>query len=178
MMEDDCMKKIIHSIKPFLLSLFYKNLKVKFLQRRWESGLQIRLSSNGKLCIGKKCNFRKNLQLRVCDEGTLVIGENVFCNTNVSITSRNKIIIGNNVKIANNVVIVDHDHDYKNNLVGYKNGTVQIGNNVWIGANCVIMRDTIIEDNCVIGAGTVLKGTYEENSVIIARPEQAIKRFK
>ncbi len=169
---------MINSIKPFILRFIYRNLDVKLPQRRWESCLKIKISKKGKLLIGSYCNFRKNVQLRVCDEGRLIIGKNVFLNTNVSITSRNNIRIGNNVKIANNVVIVDHDHDYKNDLVGYKNGNVYIGNNVWIGANCVIMRDTIIGDNSVVGAGTILKGSYEANSLIVQKKESVIKNYK
>ena len=40
----------------------------------------------------------------------------------------------------------------------YKTAPVEIGNNVWIGANCVILRGTKIGDNCVVAAGSVIKG--------------------
>ena len=58
----------------------------------------------------------------------------------------------------------------------YKSSPVKIGNNVWIGANAVILRGTVIGDNCVIGAGTVVKGTFESGSVIIEHREYDIKR--
>jgi acetyltransferase-like isoleucine patch superfamily enzyme len=40
---------------------------------------------------------------------------------------------------------------------------VIIGDNVWVGANCVILRGTVIGDNCVIAAGSVVKGNVESN---------------
>ena len=35
---------------------------------------------------------------------------------------------------------------------GHIGGKIIIGNNVWIGANTVILKDVIINDNSVIGA--------------------------
>ena len=51
----------------------------------------------------------------------------------------------------------------------FKTSPVIIGNNVWIGANTVILRGTEIGDNCVIGAGCVIKGKYGANSVIVQK---------
>ena len=100
------------------------------------------------------------------DGGVLSIGHGCFFNTGVSITCLEKVEIGENCAIANNVVIVDHDHDFRKGS-GYKSSPVIIGNNVWIGANCVILRGSIIEDNCVVAAGTVVRsGHYKEKSVI------------
>jgi len=44
-----------------------------------------------------------------------------------------------------------------------------IGDNVWIGAGCIILRGTVIGDNCVIGAGSVIKGKIESNTLITQR---------
>lgn len=37
---------------------------------------------------------------------------------------------------------------------------IKIGNNVWISANAIILKGTIIGDNCVVGAGSVVKGKF------------------
>ena len=44
-----------------------------------------------------------------------------------------------------------------------------IGDNSWIGCNVVILRGTSIGKNCIVGAGSVLKGTYPDNSVIVQK---------
>ena len=44
---------------------------------------------------------------------------------------------------------------------------VYIGNNVFVGAGCVILPGTRIGDNCIIGAGTVCSGDIPENSVVV-----------
>ena len=46
----------------------------------------------------------------------------------------------------------------------------RIGKNVWIGANVTILKDSVIGDNCVVGAGSVVKGKYRENTVIAGNP--------
>lgn len=52
---------------------------------------------------------------------------------------------------------------------------VKIGNNVWIGANTIILRGTEIGDNYVIGAGCVVKGKYNKGSVIIQKRKEEIR---
>ena len=49
-----------------------------------------------------------------------------------------------------------------------------IGNRVWIGANTVILRGTVIGDDCVIGAGSVVKGNVPANSVLVQKRDDEI----
>ena len=114
------------------------------------------------------------------------IGKGCFFNQNVMIVSKDEIEIGNNVIIGPNVVIVDHDHNYK--VSDRKNtftaAPVHIGDNVWIGANVIIMKGTSIGEGTVIGAGMVLKGEYPSNTVIyekadiVMRPIEGKKKYE
>lgn len=74
------------------------------------------------------------------------------------------------------VMVFDHDHDYTYALSEdrYKEQSVIIGDNVWIGANTVILRGTTIGANSVVGAGCVLKGTYPSDSLIIQKKDDKI----
>ena len=114
---------------------------------------------------------RDNLRIRVCNDGVLSFGNNVFINNDCSITCRNRITIGNDCIIGENVKIYDHNHNYKTLEIpiskqGFSDGFVEIGNNVWIGSNVVILKDVIIGDNCVIGAGCVVYKNIPENSIM------------
>lgn len=53
---------------------------------------------------------------------------------------------------------------------------IRIGNDVWIGANSVIMDD--IEDGCVIGAGSVVNSRIERHSVCAGNPARVIRKRK
>lgn len=75
------------------------------------------------------------------------------------------------MQISPNVLIYDHDHNFKvkdglKNLV-YTSSPVIIGNNVWIGANSVILRGTEVGDNSVIAAGSVVKGKIPKGTLVI-----------
>ena len=51
---------------------------------------------------------------------------------------------------------------------------VMIGNNVFIGANTTILPGSVIEDNCIVGAGTVVRGRLESGYVYYGNPCQKI----
>ncbi len=122
--------------------------------------------------------FRKGTRVSVRDNAKLTIGKNTTFNTGCIITCRDSITIGEKVAFAQNVLILDHDHDYKHDMSKYTTDSVEIGNNCWIGANVIILKGTKIGDNCVIGAGTVIKGTVEANTVVYNKQNLVYKQYK
>ena len=139
---------------------------------------EITLEYGGELRIGKRFKMRDGAKIRVRKGGKCIIGNNTSVNSFNMIACHESIIIGDNCQLSPNVQIYDHDHDYK--YVGgitamkYKTSPVKIGNNVWIGANTIILRGTEIGDNCVVGGGCVLNGCYEDNSVIVQKRETTV----
>ena len=140
---------------------------------RWESNVRLK-PEDGEIHIGKNSHFRSGVRLHT-PGGVIRIGEYAFMSYNVSITSMNRVTIGNRVKIANNVVIVDHDHDYKNNNIGYKTGSVVIEDDVWIGANATILQGVTIGDGAVVAAGAVVHRDVPANTVVGGVPAKVIK---
>ena len=120
--------------------------------------LDISVGKKGKLTIKKYLISNGPLYLRASDNAVLSIGSNAFFNHNCSVTAKKSIQIGDNVIIANNVVIVDHDHNFDNSGLqhGYKIAPVTIGDGVWIGANSVILKGVNVGNNSVIAAGSVV----------------------
>ena len=129
---------------------------------------------NGKAVFGKEQITRGMAIFRV-EGGELTVGDKCFFNQNVSITCKKKVVIGDRCQIANNVVIVDHDHAGSENWGSYVETPVTIGNDVWIGANVVIMRGTTIGDKAVIGAGSIVKGDVPAGKVFYQKRETMIK---
>lgn len=128
----------------------------------------------GSVLFGKEQITRGNAVFRV-EGGELTIGDKCFFNQNVSITCRKKIVIGDRCQIANNVVIVDHDHADSDHWDAYVDTPVIIGNDVWIGAGAVILRGTVIGDKAVIGAGSIVKGEIPAGAVFYQKRENVIK---
>lgn len=140
--------------------------------------MQVVISDQSSIFIGENNHFRSHLQLRAVHGGKITIGNNTFINTNVAITSLESITIGDRVKIANNVVIVDHDHDYQNDMNEYRCQAVVIGNDVWIGANAVILKGVHIGDHAVIAAGSVVNHDVPENTVAGGIPASELKHIQ
>lgn len=91
------------------------------------------------------------------------------------------ISIGNKVTITSGVVFLTHDgatwliDDNKGRRFFYS--PVKVGNNVFIGVNSIIMPGVIIEDNCIIAAGSVVTKSIPAGSVVGGNPARIIGKF-
>ncbi|MGE7860177.1 acyltransferase [Bacillus mobilis] len=155
----------------FYKTIYFRNINSSIFSLQANSRIEV-FNKKAKINIGKFVFIRKNASFRIDFNGVLNIEEKVFINDNCNINCVNKVSIGKNTKIAPNVCINDHDHNYKNpeeyHLVV---GEVIIGKNVWIGSNVVILRDTVIGDNVVVAAGSVVKGTVPSNTLFVNKRE-------
>lgn len=53
-------------------------------------------------------------------------------------------------------------------------GRIIVGDNVFIGVNSVILPGTVIGDNCIVAAGSIVKGVYESSSVLGGNPAKRL----
>ncbi|WP_309088647.1 acyltransferase [Domibacillus sp.] len=161
----------------FYKCIYFKNIHSSLFALQANSKIEI-FNKNSRIIMGKFVFMRKNVSVRIDFDGQLFLGEKVFINDNCNINCVNKISIGKHTKIAPNVCINDHDHNYKNvsnqHLV---KGEVIIGENVWIGSNVVILRNTHIGNNAVIGAGSVVKGNVPANTLFLNKKEEKLLPF-
>ena len=136
--------------------------------------LFVEIYKGGHITLGSYNQCRGSLHL-VSDGGSIVIGDHCFFNTGCCITSTESVTIGNSCKFGNNLVIVDHDHNFDNidgsnkELPEFISKPVSIGNNTWVGANVVILKGTSIGNNCIIGAGSVVSGDVPDGTRFIQK---------
>ncbi len=98
-------------------------------------------------------------------------------NTDTSVICRGNTTIGSNTLIGQNVLILDHDHDYSQDMNRLVASDTVIGSNCWIGANAIILRGSQIGDNVVIGAGTIIKGTVPDSTVVYNKQNLVYKPY-
>lgn len=88
--------------------------------------------------------------------------------------------IGDNVNITGNCTILAHDYSSQVGAVLrgkeiYGNvRPVKISNNVFVGFGSIILAGTIIEENVIIGAGSIVSGRVEKDSVYVGNPAKRI----
>lgn len=171
---------ILYSIIRFSILKVFQRERFSFKGiQRFSPYTQLFFLNKGEIHLGKKVRMHSFSKLRAINNGILIIGDNTSINYNCMFVCLKSIKIGKGVEFGPNVLIYDHDHDFRDmeglKAQKYKYGEVSIGDNTWVGANTIILRDTHIGRNCVVAAGCVIKGIYPENSIIIQKRDTIIK---
>jgi len=142
---------------------------------RFGSGLQLRstarsnpLGANHPVIL---CTWRANALLQ--------IGEN-FAMTGGSIIAAEKIIIGNNVNVGANTIIMDTDFHpleaeaRRLDSEPAKTAPVFIEDDVFIGTNCLILKGVTLGQGSVIGAGSVVTKDVPPYTIVAGNPVRFI----
>lgn len=87
--------------------------------------------------------------------------------------------IGNNVRINSGFELQTHDYATivflnKYNEFVNSSGKIVIGNNVYFGHNCTVLKGVSIGDNCIIGYGSMVIKNIPANSVAAGSPAKVI----
>jgi acetyltransferase-like isoleucine patch superfamily enzyme len=139
---------------------------------------QFLIRGNGKIFFSEGVSTKRNCDFRVNNNAKIVIGKNSFFNNNCILVSHLNISVGDECAFGPNCAIFDHDHDFRVSggiAAGkYRLKSIEIGNNVWVGSNVVILKGTKIGDNSVIAAGCIVSGEYPANSIIVQKRETTI----
>ncbi len=111
----------------------------------------------------------------------IVIGSNCRIGYQNIIASAMSIRIGDNVRLASNVNIFDNpshpiEPSRRNQAFRLDEAApVTIGNNVWIGMNCFVMRGVTIGDNSVIAAGSIVTRSIPANCLAAGAPAKVVR---
>lgn len=131
------------------------------------------------ISVGDEFSIREGVTFNL-NGGELRIGNRVFLNDGVKINCRDKIVIEEGTIIGQNVLVYDHDHDYKkkNYRDSFITAPVIIGKNVWIGSGVIILKGVNIGNNSVIAAGSVVTKDVPENTLIYNKQETICKKIE
>ena len=111
--------------------------------------------------------------------GTLVLGNGFIITAESTILASNKIEFGNDCLLSWDILIMDTDshkiQDKADNILN-PSAPIIIGNKVWIGCRCLILKGATIPNNTVIGANSLVnKHLEKENSVYGGQPVRILK---
>lgn len=153
-------------------------------------------SSGSNLVVKRNAEFRmvKHARLEVGSNVTIqdytlfqltmpnprvFIGDNTVIGRRNIITAKNSIRIGSDVLIGSDVQIIDHSHGIQRDtpirLQKAQIGSVEIGDDVWIGAGTKILMDVKIGRGAVIGANSVVVSDIPEYAIAVGAPAKVVK---
>ena len=112
--------------------------------------------------------------------GDVIIGD--YTRVGLHNTIIGPVIIGNHVNLAQGITVTALNHNFNEadkriDEQGVSTGQVVIGDDVWIGANAVVLPNVSIGRHCVIAAGAVVTKDVPDGCVVAGIPAKIIKRL-
>lgn len=111
---------------------------------------------------------------RFYDTGNIVVGSDSIIGEGVVLDGRDKLVIGNHVDIASEVMIYNAEHDINDEYFSPKTEPVLIEDYVFIGPRAIILPGVKIGKGAIVGAGAVVTKDVEEYSIVGGVPAKVI----
>ena len=132
------------------------------------------MTDQSHLYIGDATHIKK-FAIIAPRSGIIKIGTGVTINPFCFIYGYGGVRIGDNTRIASGCKIISFNHNFgdsSQSVVEQGNTAkgIEIGSNVWLGADVKILDGVTIGDSCVIGAGSIVTKSIPKNSIAAGNP--------
>ena len=140
--------------------------------------------------IAPKAKMNISGNARISPTASLRCGENIYLGKNAHISQycclwagkNSKIVLGDNLLMGPGVKIFSLNHginaEVPMNIQPPTEKDVMIGNDVWLGANTVVLAGVTIGDGAITAAGSVVTKDVPEYTIVGGNPAQIIKKRK
>lgn len=138
----------------------------------------VRILGDCAVSLGDRTVLRRNVTIG--GHGELLIGHGTVVNEGTIISATRKVQIGSNCMIAPRAYILDVDHQYDRrdtpiSKQGYTSQPVVISDDVWIGAQAIILKGVKIGTGAIIGANSVVTTDIQPYSIVGGSPARLLK---
>lgn len=144
-----------------------------------------------RISLGNSVSLRKDAWLNVATEDptgepVIVIDDNCHIGYGSIISAKNRIHLERDVLVGQQVLILDHNHEYENLTVPIVNrgitggGRIRIGQGSWIGHGAAIIcpkGELIIGRNCVVAVNSLVTRSIPDYSVVFGMPATIIRQY-
>lgn len=143
------------------------------------ANITLTVNKNSSLILNDNVVIKENCNFEVGNQARLEIGKKTFFNSYCNIVCLQEITIGDNVAFGPDVYIFDNNHIVKKDCIQnwneFTSSSISIGSNSWIGAKCLILKNTNIASNCVVAGMSVVNCNIEKNKIYYNRIEKKYK---
>lgn len=134
---------------------------------------------SGHVVFNGRAHMGHGTKISVRKGGTLTLGNNFTISAESAIWVFENIHIGDDCLLSWDVLVMDSDHhkimDGSGEVINPP-APIAIGNRVWIGCRCSILKSSKIPDNSVVGANSVVTGELlEKNGLYVGVPANIVK---
>ncbi len=157
----------------------------------------VRSDRAGTIRLGRRIRFNSRhganmvgltqpVLIQTIGEGQIEIGD-YSGGSSVVLSSRSRISIGRYVKLGGNVRIYDHDfhsldpqarRDPRTDAAQVRARPVTVGDDVFVGANTIILKGVTIGDRAIVRAGSVVAGDVPADEIWGGNPAVRLSRRK
>jgi len=144
-----------------------------------------------RISLGNSVSLKKDAWLNVATEDptgepVIVIDDNCHIGYGSIISAKNRIHLERDVLIAQQVIIIDHNHAYEDITIPIVDqgvtgsGRIRIGQGTWIGRGAAIIcprGQLTIGRNCVVAVNSVVTRSIPDYSVVFGSPATIIKQY-
>lgn len=132
------------------------------------------IENKATLYLGHNVNFFSGAQIKCFSGSRISVGSETYFSGPTTIHSRVDINIGQRCSISWGTVIIDSDfHGVGDDNV--KSEPVEIGDDVWIGCNVIILKGVFISSGVVIAAGSLVNKSCYEKGIYAGTPAVLIR---
>jgi acetyltransferase-like isoleucine patch superfamily enzyme len=169
----------------------FRVLRTRYLLRRARvvGGAQARflnrrvphLSNCGAMHIGPGLRvdcFFSSARLHTEPGALLRLGARVYLNSGAHLFARQRIEIGDDTRIAEDVYLSDTDFHEVAPGVPPRTAPIVIGRNVWIGRRAIILPGVTVGDHVVVGAGSVVTRDLPARAVAAGVPAKVLRTIE
>ncbi len=138
--------------------------------------------AGGQVSIGPGASLGANHYLYI--RGTITIGRDFYANRDFFLSCLDRISIGDRVRFGERVSLHDENHEFeppddlKERRSGYIVDPISIGDDVWLGANVVVLPGASIGAHTVVAANSVVRGTLPANVLAAGQPAVVIRALR
>jgi acetyltransferase-like isoleucine patch superfamily enzyme len=150
----------------------------KYIGEQSGNSAYIKLPENATCRIEGRVKLGPGVRVILDPGANFIIGNNSYITASSVVYCANSISIGSDCAIAWGTTILDTDFHSIIYEEGKQNSItmpIKIGNKVWIGCNCTILKGVTIGDNCVIAANSLVNRDVPPNSLVAGNPAKVIK---
>ncbi len=132
------------------------------------------------ISIGRNCEIHRGVILDA-QSGEISLGDNTGIGPYTVVYGYGGVRIGEYCAIAGQSMIVASNHRFERRDTpirkqGLEGLGIEIGRDVWLGANCVVLDGAVIGAGCVFAAGAVVRGAFDAYSVAAGVPARTLRK--